>query len=165
LEKVFFQSMEQKKIGAWVQLVSLVIAAVSTGVLAGITFERWRFFENREPVEIGDFSEEISLLTFDSIENGVLKGRLEGEEARIVIAGKDEVTSVFPGEFAFSITEILPLLQKIPAPDEAAFVASKNGKYFYPLDAPEAALLTVKNRIFFTDEEQAQNAGFVRNKK
>lgn len=154
----------QKKILAWIQLVSLLIASMATGAIMGVTFERWRFFENRAPMELGDFSNEISLLRFDAIENGVLKGSLQGEEARIVIANKEEITSLFPGEFAFSITEILPLLQKMPSPEGMAFVASKNGKYFYPLDAPEAALLTVKNRVFFADEEKAKQAGFVRKK-
>jgi hypothetical protein len=148
------------KIIAWFQFLSLLLLSLFAGVMCGITFERWRFSENRSPIEIGDFSEKISLLHFNIIENGILKGSLEGEEVRIVVRNAKEPYSLFPGEFAFSVEEILPLLQKIPAPEGMAFVASKNGKYFYPLDSPRAALITPKNRIFFRDEQHAENEGF-----
>jgi hypothetical protein len=145
---------------AYLQLSSLLILAMLIGMIGGISLQKWYAIRYREPIKIGDFSDEISLLTFSSIENGQLKGKLEGEEARIVITGADEVVSVFAGDFSFDITEILPNLKQIPAPDGMAFAASKNGKYFYPLDSPRAALISVKNRIFFASREQARKAGF-----
>lgn len=129
----------------------------------GMSYERWQHFAQREPLKIGNFSEEISLLRFDSIENGRIIGSLEGEEARIIV-GENQIESIFPGEFSFSIEEILPLLKTIPAPEAAQFVASKNGKYIYPLDSPEAALISVQNRIFFQTIEEAYEKGFQRRK-
>lgn len=136
--------------------------AICFGIIAGMNVERWRITTNREPVERGDFSDEIALLFFDKIENGILYGRLEGEEARIVVAGKEEVDSVFEGEFSFEVTPILPNLKKVPAPEWAQFVASSRGSKFYPLDSPRAALVSVKNRTFFRSAEEAMQNGFER---
>lgn len=147
---------------AYIQLFSLLAAAFFVGVPSGIIIEKLQAEASREPFEVGDFSEEISLLHFRGIENGVLKGSLEGSEARVVVEGAPEVYSLFPGEFEFSVVDILPMLKTIPAPAGSAFVASKNGKYYYPLDATKAAQIAVKNRIFFTDEAAAETAGFVR---
>lgn len=128
-------------------------------------FERWRFVSEREPISFGDFSEEIPLIRFETIENGILKGTLEGEEARFIVGETEEVYPVFPGKFSFSVENILPLLAQIPAPEGKYFVASKSGKYFYPLDDPYAALISLKNRIFFVNEGEAISAGFVRREK
>lgn len=145
-----------------VRFVTLLLAVFVTGVLGGITFEKWHVYASRPPLEVGDFSEEISLLHLDAIENGKLHGRLEGMEARIVVRDAEAVYSIFPGEFEFSVTEILPNLVTIPAPEGMSFVASRLGKYVYPLDAPEAAQITVKNRVFFPSLDAARTAGFVR---
>ena len=128
------------------------------------SYNNWQMVRSREPVRVGDFSERISLLRFEKIENGILYGFLEGREARVVI-GDNRVESIFPGEFSFSVIDILPLLRLLPAPEGMHFVASKNGKYFYPLDAPEAALIAPKNRIFFASEKEAYEKGFQRRKK
>ncbi len=156
---------KRENLWLYVQFYALLLAAVIAGMLGGIVFERWQAFASRAPIEVGDFSETISLLHLDSIENGILKGKLEGREARIVVRDAQEVYSIFPGEFEFSLTEILPNLKNIPAPSGSAFVVSKQGKYYYPLDAPEAALITVKNRAFFRSAEAAEQAGFVRKQK
>ncbi len=156
---------KREKALAWIQLISLLLAAMVAGILMGIAYEQWQLTKTREPIEIGDFSDEISLLHFDTIENGILKGRLEGEGARVVVRDAAEVYSIFPGEFSVPVTEILPLLKTIPSPEGMAFVASKNGKYFYPLDSVGAASISVRNRIFFSNQESAKKAGFVQKKK
>jgi hypothetical protein len=146
----------------YTRFFSLLLAVLITGVLTGITLEKWHAHASRPPLMVGDFSEEISLLHLDAIENGMLKGRLEGMEARIVVRDAEEVYSIFPGEFEFSVVEILPNLVSIPAPDGMEFVASRIGKYVYPLDDPQAAQITVKNRVFFPSLDAARTAGFVR---
>lgn len=156
---------KREKVVAWAQLLSLLMAALAAGGLGGSAYERWRQTVARTPVTIGDYSDEISLLRLKGIENGVVKGSLEGEEARVVVEGATEVYSLFPGEFEFSVAEILPNLKQIPAPAGMRFVASKNGKYCYPLDSPRAALISSKNRIFFADEAAARRAGFARGKE
>ena len=149
---------------AHLQLGLLLVLAMGCGVLGGIALEKTRTLFVDVPIEVGDFSEEISFLQLNGIENGVAKGHLEGEEMRIAM-GENEIFSLFPGEVEIPLVEILPLLSQIPAPKNMNFVASKSGKYFWALDAPEAALITPKNRIFFESSEKAENQGFVRGKR
>jgi hypothetical protein len=156
---------KRERLIGWMQLCGLLLTAMAAGGMGGSSYERWRQTASRPPVIVGDYSDEISLIRFDSIENGRIKGSLEGKEARVVVEGAAEVYSLFPGEFEFSLTEILPNLDAIPAPAGMRFVASKNGKYCYPLDSPRAALISAKNRIFFADEAAARRAGFARGKE
>jgi len=47
-----------------------------------------------------------------------------------------------------------------PAPDIRAFVASKSGKKFYPVDSASAKKIAEENRVFFKTAEEAEKAGF-----
>ncbi len=131
--------------------------------MGGILLEKTQTLLTPVSINTGDFSEEISFLQLKTIENGVAKGHLEGEEMRVAL-GENEIFSLFPGEVEIPLAEILPLLSQIPAPKNMNFVASKSGKYFWALDAPEAAMISPKNRVFFPDEENAKNAGFTKRK-
>lgn len=148
-----------KKLLAYVQLALLLIIAGFFGAYVGFLLGEHQAREASSEMLIGDFSEEISLLKLDTIENGVATGTLEGLEMRLVI-GDEEVVSIFPGAVEIPLVHILPNLETIPSPEGSAFVASKNGKYYYPLDAPEAAMLSVDNRIFFVTEEEAWEKGY-----
>jgi len=154
---------QKKKILAWVQLVSYSLILLCLGFLSGIAYEQWNRIQHRSPLVVGDFSETISLLRLETIENGRLKGSLEGEEMRIVLQGEDTI-SLFPGEVDIPIERILPLLKRIPAPVNMNFVASSRGKYIWALDTPQAALIPVKNRVFFLNEATANKAGYERKK-
>ncbi len=41
-----------------------------------------------------------------------------------------------------------------------SYVASKRGKYYYPLDCPLAAGLSEKNKIYFKNKEEAETEGY-----
>lgn len=52
--------------------------------------------------------------------------------------------------------------EKQPRSDTAAaknFVASKNGKYYYPLDCAGVKKIKEENKIYFTTKEQAEQKG------
>lgn len=154
---------QKKKILAWIQLVSYSLILLCLGFLSGMAYEEWSRIQQRSPLVVGDFSDEISLLRLEKIENGRLKGSLEGEEMRIVLQDEN-IISLFPGEVDIPIERILPLLKRIPAPEGMSFVASSRGKYIWALDTPQAALIPVKNRVFFSDEAEANAAGYERKK-
>jgi hypothetical protein len=110
---------------------------------------------------VKDSGPDIPLLIFQKIENGVLYGHNKGIETRIIVGPKEEeIVALTNGDFSFSVIEILPNLSQIPAPEGMLFAASKRGTKFWALDAPEAALITPKNRIFFRSKEEAEVRGF-----
>ncbi len=42
------------------------------------------------------------------------------------------------------------------------FVASKQGKYYYPIDSKEGMKLSDKTKLYFETEEEAKGAGYVK---
>ena len=47
-----------------------------------------------------------------------------------------------------------------PAPEGAAFVASKTGKKFYPVDSVQGKKIKEENRVYFKTEAEGEAAGF-----
>jgi len=56
--------------------------------------------------------------------------------------------------------EIFKEITQNQSKQDAKFVASKLGKYYYPLNHPKADGLTEKNRVYFSSEIDAQNNGY-----
>jgi hypothetical protein len=73
-----------------------------------------------------------------------------------------------------STLQILPALATFPAPVESisapkpsdsqnegkAFVASKQGKYYYPSNCSKARTLSIKNMLYYKDKMTAEAAGY-----
>ena len=137
-----------------------------SGFFSGRFFEKLVLVDLRPPVEIfQDAGDRATLLHLQKIENGILHGESQGQPVRFFIGQDREKAAVFTvggGEFQVPMIEILPMLQKMPAPDWAKFVGSRRGSTFWPLDAPEAFLFSAKNRIFFKSEGEARAKGFKR---
>ncbi len=145
-------------------LGTIGVLLFSIGFLGGTIWQK-RFVSLQIPdlVWAEESSSEVSVLFLKKIENGVLSGNNEGKQVRFVIGEKqEEIVPLQSGEFSFDVTTILPNLKQIPAPTGMLFVASKRGKKFWPLDAPEANMLSPKNRIFFKNTEEATSQGFER---
>ena len=152
LKTVFFVLMkyQEKKIGV-IRLVVLLILVFSVGIIGGMLFERWRFVSERTDF-LWRFSEEIPLIRFETIENGILKGTLEGEEARFIVGETEEVYPVFRKVF-FSVENILPLLAQIPAPEGKYFVAVNRENIFIPRWSICGSHFS-QNRIFLWTKEK-----------
>jgi len=121
--------------------------------------EKLRTFSARAEIEITENSPaEVCWLDFQKIENGVLRGKSGGEPVRIFLGEKN--WEILNEQFSVDLSEILPMLKKLPAPADSNFVASQRGKYFFPLDSPRAFLIAGKNRVFFPDKKSAIDAGF-----
>ncbi|MEI7510907.1 MAG: hypothetical protein WCJ84_01980 [Candidatus Peregrinibacteria bacterium] len=135
------------------------------GVFLGIMMEREFFFEEKTPLSVESASvQHIPVIRLEKIENGILYGTAEGSELRLQLGTAKEISVLPSGKFSTNVSEILPNLKKIPAPAGMNFVASKTGKYFYALDHAKADTLAVKNRVFFTSEEEAMQKGYKRGK-
>jgi hypothetical protein len=153
----------------WWQVSFFVLFIISTfiaGFTGGIFYNRLEEVQSAEPLELTSDKEDdlIPLIIFEEIENGILKGRLKGKEARIIVGKNSKDSSIYPittpGEFSFEVTPILPMLKMLPAPSGAQFVGSSRGSKYYPLDTPNAFLLSSKNRRFFSSRAEAEAAGY-----
>lgn len=108
----------------------------------------------------------IPVVMIAGIEGGRLVGTVTGS-GRVIVAGKTVVPDA-EGAFAAAIT-LPPAATRsgtartpsVPASD-AAFVASKRGKKYYPVGSKGAANLSPKNLIYFRSAEEAEAAGYRR---
>jgi len=134
--------------------------------LSGVFFWRLHEIQNRPPVEIvPDLADKIPLIHFEKIENGIMYGKTGEKEVRFIVGPNKEKAEIYTsqgGEFNFPVIEILPMINKLPSPDWAQFAASSRGTKYWPLDAPEAFMLSAKNRVFFSNSEEAEKAGYKR---
>jgi len=100
----------------------------------------------------------VSTLHFSPVENGVMEVKNRGAQARIIIP-ESEITVLHNQVSYINMESLLPMMKTLPAPGWAQFVASKRGKKYWPLDSPEAFLLSIRNRVFYSSEEEARLAG------
>jgi hypothetical protein len=83
-----------------------------------------------------------------------------------VLSGDQVAVPDQEGNFSLDISHLGYIGAKRPVikhkvPDWALFVASKNGKYFYPIDEKQAKRLSVPNRLYFKTEEEARGGGYL----
>lgn len=142
--------------------LSILCISLSFGFFTGLWFEnqKIRDLQNETIEKIEETAAEniVPVLIFEFIENGVLYIAKNNTEIRIKI--KNEMfIATDKNNFKIPLTEILPMLKTVPAPEGMFWVASKRGKTYWPLDAPQAFLISVKNRQFYKTEEEAILAG------
>jgi hypothetical protein len=100
----------------------------------------------------------IPAVQITGIADGELTGTIRGG-ARFIIGDRVVIPT---GSGSFRIPPPSFLMQKAgPAvPAGMRFVASKRGKYYYPVGSTAAAKLSASNRVYFRDASVAEQAGF-----
>lgn len=87
-------------------------------------------------------------------------GKISGD-IRVFAAGKLIVPDG-SGSIRIPAKPFLTRYIDITPPNWAQFVASKAGKYFYPINSANGQRLAPKNRVYFDSEESAVKAGFLK---
>ena len=151
---------------SWLHIMlflALFLFVSSASFFLGVYTERERFMnQTSEMPIITNFGENTSttpVINLNQIENGILEiNKKNNAEIRIMLDNNPQTLQVFEKnteKLYFNVIEILPKIDKVPAPRWAKFVGSKRGSTFWPLDHPRAFILTPKNRIFFKNKEDA----------
>jgi len=140
-------------------LVSIVvIVAVLSGIVAGQHLAR----SGTETHLVPDTRASSGVVILDGVFNGDLTGRLEGN-IRLVL-GETPVEAGSGGAFKVPAGNFLMNRVQVVVPDGMKFVASKKGKYYYPVESSQARSLVPGNRVYFQDETSAQKAGYMKAK-
>ena len=140
------------------QRITLLLAvfcfAMSSGFLSG------RLIATRStPITFPeDTRPSIPVITIEGVRNGLLYGEITGN-ARVSI-GKEIFTQ--SGMFTLDAAPLLRNEISVVIPAWAGFVASKNGKKYYPVDSASGRNIVPKNRVYFASPEAAETAGYVR---
>jgi len=138
----------------------LLIIGTASGYSVGYWKARHSSFPEIQWVR--DVNPGISTIKMLKIEGGRLKGEIAGQKTRIAYH-PDKILTLQPGE-AFDIPLNQVLLSQYYSgrqiPENALFVASKKGKYYYSVFDSQAYHIKEENRLYFSEENEAQKAGF-----
>ncbi|MEK7591500.1 MAG: hypothetical protein AAB489_04835 [Patescibacteria group bacterium] len=107
---------------------------------------------------VPDTREPVPVVRLTGVHNGVLEGNAVGEVRfflgdRRVLTGSGGAIRADVG--SFFVNEV-----SIVVPEGMQFVASKQGKYYYPVDSSDGERLTPSNRLYFRDAASAEKAGY-----
>jgi hypothetical protein len=139
---------------------------LTIGLLTGYTLGYYRANHNHFP-EIqwmNDINPGIATIQLLEVKNGKLIGQISGRDGRIAYSSKDILTIKQGEKFEIPLHAIRlqDYYQASNIPTDAQFVASKQGKYYYSVLEKRAFSITEKNRIYFSNEKEAKNQGYLK---
>ena len=150
-------------VNAALSAVLILSAGLVIGCAAGYFFAIQKSFPEILPV--GETNPGIATVKFMEFKNGNLTGVVAGQGARLVWT-PEKVVDVNPGdEFKIPVSQInlKEYYAAEDAPPWARFVASSQGKYYYPVFGKRAWSISPSNRVFFPSEKEAKDAGYLKN--
>ncbi len=138
----------------WAFLGALFLALV-LGYLAG-RMVTLLSFQSSPAVERTDERPAVPVLHIDGRQGETLRGRASGElrieiGTQVIPAKDSEITIPLAG---------LKNVVTVTVPAGMKYVASKNGKYYYPVESVAGEKIVPANRVYFASEGDAEAAGF-----
>lgn len=127
---------------------------------------QYQLHKNLPPIQITDEENpKIPQVIIQDIQDARVLGTVNKSEIRIV-SGDEVAIPDQDLDFSLNIEHLgyIGPKRKIitkEVPEWAKFVASKSGKYYYPLDERSLKKLSVKNQVYFATMEEAEAAGKV----
>ncbi|MBN1258809.1 hypothetical protein JXA05_03565 [Candidatus Peregrinibacteria bacterium] len=114
---------------------------------------------------IDDVNPGIATVKLMEVKNGYLVGRISGKKTRLAYR-PDGIMDMEPEqEFKIPVGQI-SLKDYYAAenvPQDAQFIASSNGKYYYSILSKKAWSISPANRVFFKSSREAETAGYLKN--
>lgn len=138
------------------------ILAIICAFALGFSARSW-FFGNSvtlAPIRmIPDTRTLVPTVVIEGVANGKLTGIVRGG-ARFVVQGKVVIPDG-SGAFAVPATPLLVNQIAVSVPTGMHFVASRRGKYYYPVESSAGSRLSPENRVYFLDAPSAERSGYV----
>jgi hypothetical protein len=153
------------------ELIGTIISSIlllAIGASAGYSVGYFRAVRSSFPGinEVVDQNTNVTTIKFLELRNGILRGEIAGQKARLAYSTKD-IQDLQPGSsFSIPINGIT-LGQYYSAtnlPEGTQFIASKQGKYYYSVLDPKSFSITPKNRVYFKESAEAERMGYLRPK-
>jgi len=148
-----------------INVILSVILILAIGLVSGYSLGYFRSAQTAFPEmkEVDDLNPGIATIKFLKLENGILKGEIAGQKARLAYS-VEHIFDLEPGEpFEIPVYQV-SLGQYYSArdlPSDMQYIASKQGKYYYSVLSPKAFKITPKNRLYFAKKEEAEKMGYL----
>lgn len=149
-----------------INLIVSIVLILSIGVLGGYSIGYFqisqRSFPNIKTIE--DINQGITTIKLFEIKGGKLIGEISGRNARLAYNSDNIIEIEKDGAFEIPLNQISlrDFYVSKSISDNTQFIASKSGKYYYSIFDKKAFNLSESNRIYFTNEEDAENAGYIK---
>ncbi len=151
------------------QHINLIISAfliLIIGLTTGYSMGYFKAKQSQFPKFkwINDINPNISTVKLLKIEGNHLKGEIVGQETRIAYH-PDKILTLLPGEtfdIPLSQVQLDSYYQSNKIPENALFVASKKGKYYYSVFDSSAYRIKNENRVYFSEESEAEKRGYLK---
>ena len=149
-----------------INLVISIILILSIGVLSGYSIGYFqisqRSFPNIKTIE--DINQGITTIKLLEVKGGKLIGKISGRNARLAYNADNIIEIEKEESFEIPLNQISlkDFYVSESISDNTQFIASKNGKYYYSIFDKKAFNLSEGNRIYFTNKEEAERAGYKR---
>ena len=141
----------------WLPLIGSLILSLACGYVLGRVHAGFVALPKTQLQIVPDTRTRISVVMIDEIRDGMIHGTASGH-VRVFGEGHMVVPDA-QGAFGIALTSLRRTVE-IRVPDDARFVASKNGKRYYDVTSPAAARLKPETRRYFGTAEEAVRAGF-----
>ena len=151
------------------ELINLIISItliLTIGLITGYTVGYFRATQNNFPEikMVDEINPGITTIKLLEVKNGKLYGKISGQSARLAFSGDNIIELEKESEFEIPLNEIQlkNFYQAGNIPENALFVASKKGKYYYSVFEKRAYNIKAENRIFFNSDQEAEKMGYIK---
>ena len=149
------------------QLINLTISItliLSIGLLIGYTVGYFYATTKSFPeIKIVDeINPGITTIKLLEVRNGQLIGKISGREARLAYSSDNIMELAIEEEFTIPLSKInlKDFYVSDTLPDDAQFIASSQGKYYYSVLDKKAFNISPGNRLYFKSTDDAELRGY-----
>jgi len=149
-----------------INIIIFFILTLIIGILFGYAIGYYNSSRNNFP-EIkftNEINPKIATLKLMEIKNGELIGEITGRDIRIAYS-PESILSLHSGDSFQINTKAINLsgyYKSSSIPPNTMYVASKKGKYYYSVFSKQALRIKNENKMYFTNEKDAKNAGYTK---
>ena len=143
-------------------LIGALILASTFGYLVGRIIDQQITFAAPSITLIPDERPTVPVVKIEGIRNGNLEGMMSSG-VRLFL-GNHQISQNSSGAFSTPFESFLVNHIEVIVPEGMRFVASSRGKNYYKVDSSSGERISPQNRVYFSTEEEAINAGFKKGK-
>jgi len=147
-------------------LIISITLILTIGLLIGYTIGYFRATRNHFPEIrfVDEINPGVTTIKLMEVKNGRLYGQISGQDGRIAYSPNDILTIKEGDEFEIPLNAVnlKTYYQAKDLPENAQFVASSQGKYYYSVLDKRAFNISYKNRLYFSSAGEAEKVGYLK---
>lgn len=149
-----------------INLIISITLILTIGLLTGYCFGYYRANRNHFPEIkfVKDINQGTATVKLMEVKNGKLIGEIVGQNTRIAYNSNNIIDLNIGDSFEIPINQIsLQSYYKAQdIPKDTQFISSSKGKYYYSIFDKRALNISQKNRIYFSNSNDAEKMGYIK---